>query len=213
MKKMKKFIFIFIISSIAMPSLAAIDTLENLETYLQNLKTFTADFAQSVENEHAEVREISSGEVYVEKPLRFHWQYRYPYEQQLIADGQTLWIYDKDLEQVIIKPVQVAIKGAPASLLSDVTALNKNYQVEILEAAEGISWFRLTPKIASEDFKFLYLGFGENTLEIMELHDNFDQITRIIFDNSTINARIDASVFTFQPPGNADIIDERQEKQ
>ncbi len=209
---MKKFIFIFMISSITLPSLAAIDTLEKLETYLRNLKTFTADFAQSIENEHSEVREISSGEVYVEKPLRFHWQYRYPYEQQLIADGQTLWIYDKDLEQVIIKPVQIAIKGAPASLLSDTTALRKNYHVKHLEVIDGISWFVLTPKNSSEEFKDFFMGFGEKSLEIMEIHDNFDQVTRIIFDNSTINAQIDASVFTFQPPSDADIIDERQEK-
>jgi chaperone LolA len=207
---MKKIFLVFLLISLHVSNHATIDTLEKLEGYLQQLKSFTADFSQSIENENAQVREISSGEVYVEKPLRFHWQYRYPYEQQLIADGQTLWIYDQDLNQVIIKPVQVAIKGAPASLLSDTSALTKNYEVKHLEVIDGISWFVLTPKNTSEEFKEFYMGFSEKGLEIMEIHDNFNQITRIIFDNTTVNARIDASIFSFTPPKNADIIDERQ---
>lgn len=205
---MKKLLFIFILI-MSTSLLAETSNLKRLENFSNNLKSLAADFTQTLQLESGEITEINSGQMWLEKPLQFRWDYYYPYEQNVVADGKSLWIYEKDLDQVIIKDVGIALAKAPISILSENEPLSDDFTVTALEAMDGMEWFLLEPKEEDNDFQYIYLGFGEHSLEIMELHDQFGQISRIIFDNLAVNPIIDKKLFHFTIPSKVDIIDER----
>lgn len=183
--------------------------IKRLDTFTKYLKSLSSDFTQTLQNEMGEITEVSSGKVWLKRPLEFRWDYYYPYEQKIIGDSQSLWIYDIDLDQVIIKSLDHALGSAPISILSENKPLDDDFYVMVLEMMDGMDWFRLVPKKEDSDFKEIYLGFGMHSLEIMELHDQFNQISRIVFDNLAVNPSLDKKLFQFSPPSYVDIIDER----
>jgi len=181
-----------------------------LAFFLDNLESFQADFKQTLTNEQGEVLETSTGKVYMQNPGRYRWEYAEPYVQLLITDSQTLWIYDKDLEQVTIKDVSQAIDNTPAAIISGKKNINENFVVVNMGMIEGYDWIELTPRDIENQYRSVRIGFDKNNLGMMILNDNLGQITRIDFLNPERNQRFGGPLFTFEMPQGVDVIDERQ---
>lgn len=179
---------------------------ERLEAFLSGLDTLEADFHQSLYDENLNELEQSRGAFLLSRPNRFRWDYRQPEAQLIVADGEKVWIYDRDLAQVTVRTIGTALGATPAMLLSSDAPVEKNFEVSALKPSGGLEWIGLKPRLSDTGFAYIRLGFSGNVLELMELIDNFGQLTRVEFKNMKRNTRIDPAAFQFEPPKGVDII-------
>lgn len=183
------------------------DAVARVDTYLAALKTLSADFAQVVRNRDGQVVDRASGTLSLSRPNRFRWDYRQPYLQTIVADGERLWLYDSDLEQVTVRALEAGLGSTPAMLLSGSGKVGDAFTALALEREGEWTWARLRPKQESSDFDRVGLAFdARGELAAMELRDKLGQATVIEFGNVRRNPALDAALFRFEPPPGADVI-------
>lgn len=206
--KLNRLVFAGVLACASTFGNAADENRDDLEIFMQDLKSLHAEFSQQVLSAEGTVRETSTGKVNIERPGKFHWEYEKPYRQTIVANGEKIWVYDKDLEQVTIKSFKQALGSTPALLFSSGGDLNEAFDVEELESeTEGESLFELIPKDEQAQFESMYLNFTNGALQTLELHDNLGQISTITFLNQQRNVQIAPEFFNFQPPAGVDLID------
>ncbi|MCB1876226.1 MAG: outer membrane lipoprotein chaperone LolA [Chromatiales bacterium] len=180
--------------------------LERLNEFLSNAHTLQAQFQQEVLDENQESIQSASGTLAIERPGRFRWDYVAPNKQVIVADGERIWVYDADLEQVTIRPQSQALEDTPAQLLSGGDDWQTQFTAEELPDSDGLNRVELTPKSKQGNFAKLLLGFGPGDLREMEMIDSFGQITRFAFSQVRRNQPLGDSLFQFQPPPGVDIV-------
>ena len=183
-----------------------------LQRFFNDVRSLKADFVQTVESEDFRKSEKSSGKLMMSRPGHFRWDYNKPYLQQIIADGKQLWIFDIDLDQVIVKSMKKALGNTPAVLLSGTADLSdqftiNDYSAEKQSADASLDWVELRPKDEDAGFQFVRLGFNTD-LRQMVLLDAFGQQTRIQFSELQRNPAIDPKMFEFTPPPGVDVLSE-----
>src|SRR6185436_2973127 len=110
---------------------------------------------------------------------KFRWSYDKPYAQLLVGDGQKVWIYDRDLNQVTIRPFDKTLSSTPAALLSGSSDFEKMFAIEEQPAAGGVSWLVAKPRAAETGLEFARIGFAGGVLRTLEFVDSFGQKTTI----------------------------------
>lgn len=180
--------------------------LEQLESFIEDIETFEADFEQTLYDSDGEPLQKSLGSIQLKRPGKFVWTYFSPEEQQIVADGERIWMYDKDLEQVTVNTISDRIAGTPLVLLMRAAPLEDSFAIQELGSAEGINWVELTPKADSSDFEQVFIGLNGDGLAAMELRDNFGQATQIIFTDFNAGVELADSVFEFVVPDGVDVI-------
>lgn len=148
----------------------------------------------------------SSGTFSFARPGKFIWAYRQPYNQVLQADGQTLYVYDKDLNQVTERKLGDALGASPAAILFGSNDLQKNFTLHDSGVKDGVDWLQLTPKAQDTQFKEIAIGFRHGNLQAMELHDVFGNVTLLTFSDIEKNPALPAGYFKFTVPPGADVI-------
>lgn len=179
---------------------------ERLRAFTEDLDSFRASFEQTLYDEDEFPIRESSGVAMLEKPGRFRWEYREPNEQLIVSNGERMWTYEADLEQVTVREPDEALGRAPISLLTGDADLEEQFEVEALGEREGLHWIELEPKVKDTDFRRVYLGFDDTSLKAMELRDRFDGATQVVFDDVELNTDVAADEFEFTPPEGADVI-------
>ncbi len=182
---------------------AAYRKLEDLTRGLQSLQT---DFAQTLSDDHGRVMEKSTGTLSVLKPGKFRWNYATPHPQEIVSDGEKLWIFDKDLDQVTLRPVDESLAGTPAILLSGDGSLQDSFDVTQMQEKGTQLALTLKPKRNDTDFRAVQLLFEGAALKRMELADKLGQVSTVEFSNFKRNPKLDAALFNFVPPPGADVI-------
>ncbi len=177
-----------------------------LDFFLENMESMKADFSQQLWNADNQLVETAAGKVSIRRPNLFLWSYSSPIEQLILSDGQSLWIYDIELAQATVTPLDDAISATPAMLLSGDSAARESFEVLDYFEASGVSWARLGPATEGADFNALLIGFRDSVPERLELIDGLSQITQIEFFNVELNPRIANSVFEFTVPDGVDVI-------
>lgn len=177
-----------------------------LRNFLAEVQTLEAGFRQTlVEVDTGRERE-STGMLYLKRPGRFRWDYREPVPQLVVADGQDLWLYDPDLEQVTVRSLDDGLASTPAMLLSGQGELEDSFREGSAYAEDGVDWVELQPLDPDSDFDAVRVGFRAGELAAMEIIDTLGQATRIRFFDVRRNAALDDSLFTFEPPAGADVL-------
>ncbi|WP_321930020.1 outer membrane lipoprotein chaperone LolA [Paraburkholderia guartelaensis] len=148
----------------------------------------------------------SSGTFVFARPGKFIWSYEKPYQQVLQSDGDNLYVYDKDLNQVTERKLGGALGASPAAILFGSNDLDKNFTLSDAGVKNGIDWLELIPKSKDTQFKSVGIGFRDGNLEAMELHDVFGNVTLLTFSNIEKNPSLPASTFKFVRPQGADLI-------
>lgn len=177
-----------------------------VDQYLSGLKTWSADFEQSINDAQGKTTRRASGHLYLQKPGKFRWDYRAPGEQMVLADGTKLWFYDKDLAQANVRALDATLASTPAMLLSSGDAVSAEFDITTLPAADGLEWFQLRPKRNGGDFLAARVGFRKGELVQMLLADKLNQVTRLEFTHAIRNQPLAAELFTFSPPAGVDVI-------
>ena len=181
-----------------------------LKALLQPLKTLQADFSQRIFSADGYEIQRSHGEMHVTRPGKLRWIIAPPMEQWLISDGTTLWLYDPDLEQVIIRPFQQSIADTPALLFGGgADQLEESYSVSVSQTEAEVSYV-LKPLISSGLYEQITLVFAGQTPTEISIVDSLAQRTDIILSNARRNtplteAQID-TLFNFIPPPGVDIL-------
>ncbi len=180
---------------------------EKLNEFFTQVDTMQAAFTQQVVDDKGKLRQSSSGNVFLSRPGKFHWEYTAPDKHQIVADGKNVWIYDVELDQVTVKPIGLALSAAPVGMLTQKQPVDKQFNVEEMEAdGSNLEWFRLTPHKKDSDFTTMDLGIGADGIQEMILNDKFKQQTYIKFQGVRTNINIDANQFNFTPPQGVDVI-------
>ncbi len=174
--------------------------------YFAGLETFQSQFIQTVIDSSGEQVQRSEGRVWIQKPARFRWDYQSPYRQLIVADGKRLWTYDEDLEQATVKPVDEALSGTPAMLLSGYRPLSDVMTWQESDSEDGERWFKLNPRKPDSAVEAVRIGFQNDELAIIEVTDGFGNHTRIQFSQIQRNLVIDQDLFTLELPADTDII-------
>lgn len=190
------------------PLLHAGEGQQRLETFLHELTTIKSAFVQTLNNAAGELIEKSEGVMAVTRPGKFRLHYKNPYEQLYVADGKNLWMYDRDLEQVTVKPQADSLGSTPALMLSTAEPLETNFEIRELGKHEGFFWLELNPKDPESNFDFVKLAMDGEVLRAMEMVDGFGQTTRLYFDPMVRNPQLDKELFQFTPPPGVDVIGE-----
>lgn len=202
---MKKIVFIILFGLGFVSSALAETAGDRLNLALKNLDNLTADFKQTVLDDNKQVVQQSSGKLAIQRPGKFSWTYTTPYEQQIVADGSELWIYDVDLDQVTVKPMSSGLATAPIMILMKQTDITKEFAVHEVGQRKFLYWVELEPNSKDLEYTHVYIGLENNTVKAMELRDNFGQSTQIVFDNLRKNVVHNPKVFQFTPPDGVDV--------
>lgn len=191
-----------------LPMLASAAATDALKVFLTQTQTVKARFAQMVLDKNLKPLQQAQGVMQFSRPGKFRWDYLKPYEQTIVGDGTRLWIYDKDLNQVTVRKLDLALGASPAALLAGSNDLERDYRLTNLGMEKGLDWLEALPKNRDSMFERVRMGFGKSGLEAMELRDQFGQMTVITFADVERNPRLGADVFRFTPPKGADVISE-----
>jgi len=179
---------------------------ERLDFFFQNVVTLKADFTQTVTDEDDVIVQEAAGRMKLLRPGRFRWDYETPFSQTIVADGQFVWIYDRELAQASVRGMGEALGSTPIVLLSESRPLGEDFTI-IEETTEGdMDWVVIVPKMKDTDFHRIRFGLDSEGLKQMVLFDQFGQRTVIRFSNMRVNEQISAADFRFEAPPGVDVI-------
>lgn len=179
-----------------------------LDQYLDGLRTLRTEFSQTVVDGKGEEVQKAEGKLTIVRPGKFRWELTpsgNPSAQLMVADGKNLWFYDRDLEQVSVKPATV-LTATPASLLSGAGDVRTLFTVSSAGKRDGLDWVKVVPKTGDADFREAQLAFTRGELKRMVLKDKLGQTVRLDFATSARNVPVPDTEVQFSPPAGADLI-------
>ncbi|QNP50452.1 outer membrane lipoprotein chaperone LolA [Diaphorobacter aerolatus] len=197
----------------ACAQVASADGMQSLEGFMKGAKSGRADFTQTVtapskDGQQPKVK-TSTGNFEFQRPGRFRFDYRRPFEQTIVADGKTLWLHDIDLNQVTQRAQSQALGSTPAALLAsapDLSALKADFNLSSAPDQDGLQWVVAEPKAKEGQIKSVRVGFAGETLATLDILDNFGQRSVLTFTNMQVNTPLAPTAFQFKPPANADVV-------
>jgi outer membrane lipoprotein carrier protein len=202
-----------LIAACAIPCWA--NGLESLESFLKSTKTGRAEFVQTVTSPAREGQapkvKTSSGSFEFARPNRFKFVYKKPFEQTIVADGQTLWMYDIDLNQVTASKQANVLASTPAAIIAssaDLKALEQHFSLKAAPDQDGLRWVSATPKTKDGSLQSIRVGFNATGGELaaLDILDSFGQRSVLKFQKVEANTALAADAFNFKPPAGADVI-------
>ena len=192
---------------------ASASGLESLDEFVRTIKTAKTEFTQVVtapaKGAQAPRVKTSTGTFEFSRPNQFKFVYRKPFEQTIVADGQTLWLYDVDLNQVTSRKQAQVFNATPAALIataSDLKALQADFSLANAPDKDGQQWVTATPKSKDGQVQNVRIGFKDGGLASLEILDSFGQISRMSFSGLQVNLPLAASTFQFTAPAGADVV-------
>ena len=207
---MKKNFFIVLVALSFAVQAGGLDSLEN---FVKTARSGRADFTQVVtapaREGQASRTKTSSGTFEFSRPNRFRFNYKKPFEQLIVADGQTLWLHDIDLNQVTARKQQQVLGSTPAALIAaapDLGALRKDFDLVDAPEKDGLQWVQATPKSRDGQLQNVRVGLRGDQLEVLEILDSFGQRSVIRFANLQANLSLPAATFQFKPPAGVDVL-------
>ncbi len=200
---------------VTMPALA--DGLDLLTQFMKQARSGRAQFSQSVTSPSKAGQpprvKTSSGSFEFQRPGKFRFDYRKPFVQVLVADGQTLWLHDVDLNQVTARKQAQVLGSTPAALLtaaSDLEALKADFVFKAEPDREGLHWVSAIPKVADGQIRAVLLGLRAADkgpeLVVMDVQDSLGQRSVLTFSAFELNPVLTAQTFVFRTPLGVDVI-------
>ena len=192
-------------------------SLESLENFVKTVKSGRADFTQVVtapaKEGQAARSKTSTGSFEFQRPSRFKFVYKKPFAQSIVADGQTLWMYDVDLNQVTARAQSQVLGATPAALIAaapDLRALQADFELQAAPDKDGLQWVAATPRAKDGQLQSVRIGFKASDkgsdLAALEITDSFGQRSVLSFSRFEANPALPAETFQFKPPAGADVV-------
>lgn len=174
---------------------------------------FTQVVTSPVREGEAARSKTSSGTFEFLRPNRFKFIYKKPFEQSIVSDGQTLWLYDVDLNQVTSRKLAQVLNGTPAAVIAaaaDLKGLQADFTLSALPEKAGLQWVQAVPKTKDGQLQSISVGFKTtdkgSELASLEILDSFGQRSVMSFSGFEVNPALGAATFQFKPPAGSDVI-------
>ncbi len=181
------------------------DAEKRLQAALKNLDNVSAEFRQTLRDEDKKIVQQSRGTLALQRPGKFAWTYIDPFEQRIVADGSELWIYDVELEQVTVKPMDSSLSSAPIMILMKQSGIDEQFTISEVGQRKYLYWIELRPQAPDLEYTHIYIGLEDGKVRAMELRDQFGQSTQIVFENLRVGVIHDPATFKFDPPAGVDV--------
>lgn len=211
MSKTRRVILSSLLLLVFMPALSQASALEQFKQFVSATRTARGEFSQRLVKADSDsgamrMSNASSGSFIFARPGKFIWTYLKPYEQLLQADGDKLYIYDKDLNQVTIRPLGNAIGSSPAAILFGSNDLEKNFTLSEAGTRDGMEWLQAIPKTKDTNFEKIGIGLKDGMPVAMELRDSFGQVSLLSLTRIEKNPSLSPAQFRFVIPKGADVL-------
>ena len=191
--------------------------LDSLESFVKSTQSGRATFSQVVTSPAKEGQtaksKTSTGTFEFLRPNRFKFLYKKPFEQSIVADGQTLWLYDMDLNQVTSRKLAQVLSGTPAAVIAaaaDLKGLEADFKLSAEPDRAGLQWVLATPKTKEGQLQSIGVGFKAtekgSELAMLEILDSFGQKSVMTFNQVEVNPTLTPASFQFKVPAGADVI-------
>jgi outer membrane lipoprotein carrier protein len=206
--KLKITLFAATLALAGLANLAQASALDQFKTFVSATKSARGDFTQTQVRKanSGKAAPVSTGTFVFARPGKFIWTYQKPYEQVLQADGETLYVYDKDLNQVTTRKLGNALGSSPAAILFGSNDLEKNFTLAEAGARDGLEWMTATPKAKDTTFEQIGIGMKDGVPHAMELKDAFGATSVLKFTSFQRNPQLGATQFKFEVPKGAEVV-------
>jgi outer membrane lipoprotein carrier protein len=200
------------------------DAIESLSQFLKFTNSGRAQFSQLVTGpskvDQAPRRKTSSGTFEFQRPQQFRFTYQKPFVQAMVSDGQWLWLFDADLNQVTMRKQNQLLGQTPAAFISssgDLKALQAEFNLKAEPDSEGLQWVRATPKQSDGAVQVIRVGLklgvavastaaNVPVLTVLEIVDGLGQTSRLNFHNFEANVKLPPETFQFKAPAGVQVI-------
>lgn len=199
---------VFVFALLFPAAQASAGSLERFHAFVRGTQSAKADFVQRVEDRNGKLVQESKGSFAFQRPGRFRWAFSKPYSQLIVGDGEKIWVYDVDLNQVTVRKLTAAIGATPAALISGNADIEQAFVLSDAGLRDGLEWLDAKPRQSDAGFEQIRMGFGSTGIDAMELVDQFGQTTLLNFSNMQRNPKLDPGTFRFVPPKGADLLGE-----
>lgn len=189
-------------------NLALADGVSSLRDFFNNTSSMRAQFSQVVNDKQGRKEQEVEGTMQLQRPNKFRWDYKKPYEQQIVSDGKQVFLFDADLQQVTIRELSKTLGSSPAALLAGGEAVEKSFTLKNATRKDGLTWVLALPKDKDSGFDRVLLGFKAKELRKMEMYDSFNHVTHITFSEVERNPVLQDATFLFATPKGADVVGE-----
>lgn len=217
MRNIKRAFWAVAFLALGMVGAVRADGLKALEEFVKSTRSGRAEFTQVVTSPgrdgQAPRAKTSSGTFEFLRPQRFRFVYKKPFEQTIVADGTTLWLYDVDLNQVTARKQAHTLGSTPAALIAsapDLAAIEADFSLQAAPDRDGLQWVLATPRAKDGQLRSVGVGFRAqdqgHVLAALEILDNFGQRSLLSFSKVQVNPALDAALFRFTPPPGADVV-------
>jgi len=185
--------------------------ISDLNAFVNNVSSMSSEFSQVVLDKKGSKLQDVEGVMLFKRPNKFRWDYLKPYQNQIISDGDRLYMYDQDLRQVSINPI-AKVGGSTPLLIIAGKNIEKYFTLKNIESQAGdessqnIKWVEAIPKEEGAGFSKVMLGLTENKLSVMKIVDAFEHITTISFRNAKYNVSLSDNDFLFKLPNGVDVV-------
>ncbi len=197
----------FLISfAVAVTASAADAARSRLDAFAKDLHAVSATFEQQVFDVERGKGKTTQGTLALRAPRQFRWDTTAPYKQLIVADGEKVWIYDVDLEQVSVRAQGTEEAHSPLTVLTDLSQLDRDFTTSEQGEHDGLTWLRLKSKDKDPQFAYADLGFDAGGLERMRFEDTIGAKTEIRFSDWKRNPQLPADTFRFTPPKGVDVV-------
>lgn len=178
----------------------------HLDAFAKGINTISGDFSQQVSDPNGDSGKASTGTLSLQAPRQFRWDVTAPYKQLIVADGEKVWVYDPDLEQVTVRAQGTEEAHSPLTVLTDLSQLDRDFATSEQGTHDGLTWLRLKSKDKEPQFAWCDLGFDASGLARMDFEDTLGNRTQISFSHWQRNPKLAAGTFRFTPPKGVDVI-------
>ena len=185
--------------------------ISDLNAFVNNVSSMSSEFSQVVLDKKGSKLQDVEGVMLFKRPNKFRWDYLKPYQNQIISDGDRLYMYDQDLRQVSINSI-AKVGGSTPLLIIAGKNIEKYFTLKNIESQAGdessqnIKWVEAIPKEEGAGFSKVMLGLTENKLSVMKIVDAFEHITTISFKNAKYNVSLSDNDFLFKLPNGVDVV-------
>lgn len=208
MIRIKKLMPFLLLPLLLVVQTASADGMASVKAFYEQTKSVRANFHQVVTDKQGRKVQEVDGEMQLLRPNKFRWDYRKPYEQQIISDGNQVWLYDTELAQVTVRSLDKSIGSSPAALLAGGAAIDKTFKLINAPGKGDLEWINAIPKDKESGFEMILMGFNGNQIQEMSLVDSFGHTTKIVFSQVEVNLQLGEKNFLFNPPKGVDVVGE-----
>ena len=177
-----------------------------LDLLLRDITTISADILQLIIESDGAVLEETEIKMLLKRPDRLYWETVSPFQELIVTNGEILWNYQPDLEQVTIEDWDSEDSELAAQLLNGRTeTLSNDYYVAMINADDNKS-FELSPKMSDSIYDLVTVSFIDDVLDMIHLDGRNGEQTVWQFNNLVMNSLIENNSFEFEVPDDIEVV-------